>query len=579
MKKLVTDIQFFPNILLVILSVLITYGLLEVAYRVFWYARLTSNYKTYAFIAVDAPVYQFDLQSGYRYKPDSTYRWMFYNADNMLVRSSQVRVNNIGLISSHNRDLEPRDPGEFRIVVLGDSVTASMTNDIPWVDILDDLLNADTNLKATLGVSKFSVMNYGREGTGVVQFADVFVNEAKNVSPDLVLVNFISDDIIRKFIWRTMLASPSSASPDVSWILQCYSLPANLENPDCNFVNTLVVGSDVLTVSEKLRVAKRDIYNYRVAQIPWLSLYPNLLASLDRDNVLGLRSSFQSRLNLDAILHNYTDDEGVAASQAALQKISEQQSRVLALHTPLPNEIESGQVPGYVHAFVDRVTNLVEVVPMASIMPVASANPEEISRWYNTADTHFSNTGAEVYAKAAYYVLREYLTSYSKLGPQTQSNLVMIGTVTQSSTEIGYPAVLAADGNKDGNFTHQSVASTKDEFGPWWEVDLGSVYRIDTIKIWLPTDCCSERLIGTGLDVLISDTPFTSTGNTIVDHQEEVWEYSASPEWPLYSMIPISLNRSGRYIRVQLSGVSTLALAEVQVFGRNWSLLDDLNIP
>jgi hypothetical protein len=77
-------------------------------------------------------------------------------------------------------------------------------------------------------------------------------------------------------------------------------------------------------------------------------------------------------------------------------------------------------------------------------------------------------------------------------------NLALGGKATQSSTVAtapaagpkGYPDVAqrAIDGNTDGNLAAGSVAETRAEPSPWWEVDLGQSEPIDYIVVWNRTD-------------------------------------------------------------------------------------------
>ena len=104
---------------------------------------------------------------------------------------------------SHYDDHVDKAPGEFRIAVIGDSFTdCTNTN---WPDVLHDLLNQDEQLKARLKVSNFSVLNFGRSGIGLQQFAAIYDHEVAAYHPDLVLVNFITGDIYRKFLWISPL--------------------------------------------------------------------------------------------------------------------------------------------------------------------------------------------------------------------------------------------------------------------------------------------------------------------------------------------------------------------------------------
>jgi hypothetical protein len=121
----------------------------------------------------------------------------------------------------------------------------------------------------------------------------------------------------------------------------------------------------------------------------------------------------------------------------------------------------------------------------------------------------------------------------------------------------------AVDGNTDGNFFNGSVTHTQCGNQDWWQVDLGSVSDITTIRLWNRTDCCADRLAN--FYVFVSDVPFTSTTLSTTLTQSGVSHYYHPNAVALNTSFTI--NRKGRYVRVQLSGQNCLSLAEVQVLG------------
>ncbi|HYW74749.1 MAG TPA: discoidin domain-containing protein, partial [Pyrinomonadaceae bacterium] len=142
-------------------------------------------------------------------------------------------------------------------------------------------------------------------------------------------------------------------------------------------------------------------------------------------------------------------------------------------------------------------------------------------------------------------------------------NMAVGKAATQSSTAFdGYPE-RAVDGPYDGvYFRSNTVTHTNVETAPWWQVDLGGVQTIGSVRIWNRTDCCSERL--SNFYVFVSDTPFTSGDLTTTINQPGVsnWYFSGQAG----TAESFSINRTGQYVRVQLSGTGVLSLAEVQVF-------------
>ncbi|MBU6402297.1 MAG: DUF1553 domain-containing protein, partial [Verrucomicrobia bacterium] len=68
------------------------------------------------------------------------------------------------------------------------------------------------------------------------------------------------------------------------------------------------------------------------------------------------------------------------------------------------------------------------------------------------------------------------------------ANVALRGQASQSSTDGHAKARLAIDGNSDGDFAAGSVAETRVEDNPWWEVDLGAELPLEEITIWNRTD-------------------------------------------------------------------------------------------
>ncbi|HVK21266.1 MAG TPA: discoidin domain-containing protein, partial [Actinokineospora sp.] len=113
-----------------------------------------------------------------------------------------------------------------------------------------------------------------------------------------------------------------------------------------------------------------------------------------------------------------------------------------------------------------------------------------------------------------------------------------------------------------GSVTHTADAPL--DTNPWWQVDLGSSQAVGTIKLFNRTDCCADRL--RQFHVFASDTPFTSTDPATTAAQAGVFDYYQSTA--AGSTLSIPVNRTARYVRVQLVGTDRpLSLAEVQVLG------------
>jgi len=146
-------------------------------------------------------------------------------------------------------------------------------------------------------------------------------------------------------------------------------------------------------------------------------------------------------------------------------------------------------------------------------------------------------------------------------------NLALGKAASQSSNSSSVSPALAVDGNTDGNYRNASTTHTLNEAHAWWQVDLGTLNTIQSIRLWNRTDCCSERL--SNLHVIVSDVPFGSTDLQTTLNQRGVSDYYFTGT--VGKNIEFNIGRTGRYVRIQLAGTNYLSLAEVQVLGTPYS--------
>lgn len=109
-----------------------------------------------------------------------------------------VRTNNIGVLSDYDYEFErnPQKP-EYRIVVLGDSMTGPTTSTYQWVDTVQELLNQSQELRHKIGDKVVKVYNLGWVGAGFGTFANAFDKSGQYFDPDLVVINYIEIDFPR----------------------------------------------------------------------------------------------------------------------------------------------------------------------------------------------------------------------------------------------------------------------------------------------------------------------------------------------------------------------------------------------
>ena len=142
-----------------------------------------------------------------------------------------------------------------------------------------------------------------------------------------------------------------------------------------------------------------------------------------------------------------------------------------------------------------------------------------------------------------------------------------VGKVARQSSDFPAPidlsAAKAVDGNSNGNFGASSLSHTGFDANPFWEVDLGTNYSVLDVRVYNREDCCAASQ--SQFYVLVSDTPIPDGDVDTVRATPGVSGYYVDGVAGRPSTI--NVNRSGRYVRIQLTRADYLQLAEVEVFG------------
>ncbi|HYN86759.1 MAG TPA: Ig-like domain-containing protein [Pyrinomonadaceae bacterium] len=239
-------------------------------------------------------------------------------------------------------------------------------------------------------------------------------------------------------------------------------------------------------------------------------------------------------------------------------------------------QIESVKVWNRTDCCKERLADfyvLVSDAPFASQDLTATLNQAGVSSFRKTGATDLS--AALAVGRSGRYVRVQLSgTNYLSLAevevmgqgataPPVPVNVALGKAATQSSTGWGGVAARAVDGNTDGDWSHNSMTTTFSESQAWWEVDLGSVQQINTVKVWNRSDCCTDRLAN--FHVLVSDVPFASADLTATLGQAGVANFHTAGQ--AGRPTTLGVNRTGRYVRVQLAGSNYLSLAEVEVWG------------
>ena len=168
-------------------------------------------------------------------------------------------------------------------------------------------------------------------------------------------------------------------------------------------------------------------------------------------------------------------------------------------------------------------------------------------------------------ASGTYLSLAEVQVLGTTGTPPPAGNLALGRPPTQVSTGFGGDAAKAVDGNTDGRYSSGSVTHTNSAAQAWWQVDLGQVRSVESVRVFNRTDCCSARLSNFHVFVSATDMSGRSVAQLLADPAVKsvlVGSLNGLPD------ISLALVAQGRFVKLQLAGADYLALAEVQVFGR-----------
>jgi hypothetical protein len=174
---------------------------LEALYRVFLYFKFPDRFiDRRGDLPIDAyskSMWRYDSRFGYSYEP--------------VVRIATTSIKNGRVISCQERtytneqgNIGPSVPdfpaATYRIVVIGDSYSASTIDGKTWPSILQ------SRLVPPLGKS-VRVLNLGRDGYGLPQMFDLAAGRLAELKPTLVVIAFNSGIFFKDRTWRVLIGN------------------------------------------------------------------------------------------------------------------------------------------------------------------------------------------------------------------------------------------------------------------------------------------------------------------------------------------------------------------------------------
>jgi hypothetical protein len=345
---------FWRNLLLQFILLAVTYFFIEASYRIYQYATLPNRIIALVRSGGAAPLsaYVFDAATGYRYAPN--------------IARPSWRTNSYGHVSNVEYPIA-KPPNEYRIAVIGDSFTANINDTLRWPDILETDLNASPEWKQKVGGEFTRVINFGVDGFGMVSMSAMLTSHVMEFEPDLVVVNFISADILRPVTYRQ---------------------PPNAD-------------------SSELAAYVRGRF---LGHVDWLSLCPAVISQTigrlwGMDCGLPLRAD--AFFAADSVNMFADRREALQYSATAVQVILRSAPTAIFLQAPLLEELEKQPNPQWI-GLVEDLQRMMPKLKVISMSPAFASLP--LGPLFIRNDGHYNNNGVTVYGHA---VARELISERS----------------------------------------------------------------------------------------------------------------------------------------------------------------------
>jgi tetratricopeptide (TPR) repeat protein len=412
------------------LGVLLSIVVVEAAYRSYLYLEYVVG-SSYFVTTVDRPQRNIYIGTPNNvrgpYEPGVTVS-RAYDDQGELFSTIRYRVNNLGWVSKFDYQIE-KPPTEYRIAIIGDSMTASVNNELPWPDFLQDYLNQDGDLLSFVGKKQVTVLNIASPGSTLTGMANKLLDAAMRFDPDLVVVNFPAAAIARgneqlipaeERDFSRGPEAPNALPPaelnigGVEIRLFGCDAPVILANPSCRVNPAWYVPPSTPFESEDLRRIKTELAWRIVSSRVLLSLRPLFVFDLLGDPVIPRGSAVPPPLSGRSPANEAVD---------ALAMVERIQPNAMVTHNPIYWTItgERSQELAALKETTDLAASRgITIVDVTDFMPLAKGK-DEWRRWYNIPkDGHFSDYGATVYARAMEEVLREHIMGAVAITPDLQ---------------------------------------------------------------------------------------------------------------------------------------------------------------
>ena len=406
------------NILLVLFSVAIALGACEMFLRLQAHLNNTVDAQ-FSVYARDVLFSQYNVATTGtvygRYKPSESFNRSIYNEQGELKQRNFVPINNMGWISRYDYQIE-KASDEFRIIMIGDSFTGTATNTRIWSDTVQDLLNEDKGLLKALGKKRITVFNLGQGGAGFDYFYYPLSHTAYRLSPDLVVVNFITEDVFRRHPFpRHAFKDPRDMDDELARNQPAHEVPisrlmefgdikvpltcwGNTSDPDCMPLDWWIP-QGVEPDPDRVNTIKKAI----AQELSWQRNMTSTSKSYLWDFVKQSSSQLAPAEVASAVAHH-----DVQRSAEKIKTMSSYLPNMLLAHIPTYADITRKHLKAVEDSLYESLKKVgFPAYTMAHWMPTHRSN-EEVKTWYNLPhDGHWSDKGADLYAAAMHRLIRK----------------------------------------------------------------------------------------------------------------------------------------------------------------------------
>jgi hypothetical protein len=339
-------IAVLGTLLLIIAGSLIGALLLEAGYRAYlrhhdprWFTL--PDPKKGSFGVYNISHWEFDKDFGYIYPPGRTIDYVGI-ADGRVRGCDRISViNKFGNIGPAAGDWAS---AQLKVAVFGDSYTAFHHNGRTWPHLLQEIL--EKRLGKTV-----AVLNFGRDGYGVLQMFDLAAAKIPEWKPDIAVFAFITDDLTRARFWRTVIGEGDNqrvlttidpvTAPREDRATDTYLLMASATNAWCLKMVAANESDDILRrlMDKRQRLLLRPSRQLLVASV-WDLNHSFVLDRLLREDAFWTIERRAAGTNPRIDLRQYSDDPLFLQD---LAKIKQSGTDWMLFHLAFFHEIRKGR--------------------------------------------------------------------------------------------------------------------------------------------------------------------------------------------------------------------------------------------